>query len=403
MKLKKWLVLAVALMMVIGLLAGCGGGTDDPATDEEMPELVKIGFMGPITGANAAEGSAARNAFQLVFDQANTAGTLPYQVEVVAMDDASKPEAGASAAQKLVADPEVIAISGHWNSPVAEATIPICKSAGVPLLIWGAIRESLTNADNYPYITRICPTDAQENMPLAQKVVEELGYKNFYIISDTTSYGASNTAAFQTELAKYEGTSVLGVDEVQTGTTDFRAILAKVKTAAPDAIFFGGVSLEGGLVARQMEELGMNNILLCGISGICSEDFITAAGEKAAEGTYSIKPGTDPAKTEAGQKFLADYAAAGFSEPVGAFTPYAYHAAQTILAALESVEGAPTAEKMVDAIAHVNMTGLLGETTFDEIGQTTNPMVYALVVQDGAWVPWEDSEYAAGTRTLPTK
>ena len=402
MKLKKWLVLAVALMMVVGLLAGCGDA-NTPGGDEEMPELVKVGFMGPITGANAAEGSAARNAFQLVFDQANTAGTLPYQVQVVAMDDASKPEAGASAAQKLVADPQVIAISGHWNSPVAEATIPICKSAGVPLLIWGAIRESLTNADNFPYITRICPTDVQENQPLAQKVIEELGYKTFYIISDTTSYGASNTTAFQAQLANYEGTSVLGVDEVQTGTTDFRAILAKVKTAKPDAVFFGGVALEGGLVARQMAELGMNDILLCGISGICSEDFITAAGAKAAEGTYSIKPGTDPAKSEAGQKFLADYAAAGYKEPVGAFTPYAYHAAQTILAALESIEGAPTAEKMVDAIAHVNMTGLLGETTFDEIGQTTNPMAYSLIVQDGAWVPWEDSEYASGARTLPGK
>jgi branched-chain amino acid transport system substrate-binding protein len=403
MKLKKWLVLAVALMMVIGLLAGCGGGTDEPGGDGEMPALVKIGFMGPITGANAAEGSAARNAFQLVFDQANAAGTLPYEVKVVAMDDASKPEAGASAAQKLVADPEVIAISGHWNSPVAEATIPICKSAGIPLLIWGAIGTNLTNADNYPYITRICPTDVQENQPLAQKVIEELGYKNFYIISDTTSYGKSNTAAFQAELANYEGATVVGLDEVQTGTTDFRPILSKVKSAKPDAVFFGGVSLEGGLVARQMEELGMNDILLCGISGICSEDFITAAGNKAAEGTYSIKPGTDPTKTEAGQKFLADYAAAGFTEPVGAFTPYAYHAAQVILAALESIEGAPTAEKMVDAIAHVDMTGLLGHTTFDEVGQTTEPMVYSLVVQDGAWVPWEDSEYAAGTRTLPTK
>jgi len=403
MKLKKWLVLAVVLMMAVVLLAGCGGGTDE-SDNGTMPETIKIGFMGPITGANAAEGSAARNAFQLVFDQANAAGTLPYKVEVVAMDDASKPEAGASAAQKLVADPEVLAISGHWNSPVAEATIPICKAAGTPLLIWGAIGASLTNENNYPYITRICPTDAQENGPLVKEVVEGLGYKTFYIISDTTSYGKSNTEAFQAELKNYEGTKVVGIDEFQTGTTDFRSILAKVKAANPDAIFFGGVALEGGLVARQKKEAGMDKIFMCGISGICSEDFLTAAGAKAAEGVFSDKPGTDPTKTPEGQKFLADYKAAGFTEPVGAFTPYAYYAAQVIVAALESLNGeVPTRENMVNAIANVKTTGLLGEVSFNEIGQINNPMVYNLVAQDGAWVNWDDSDYAKGTRSLPKK
>ena len=58
---------------------------------------------------------------------------------------------------------------------------------------------------------------------------------------------------------------------------------------------------------------------------------------------------------------------------------------------------------MVDAIAHVDMTGLLGKTTFDSIGQTTNPLVYTVIVQDGKWVPYSESEYAKGTRTLAGK
>ena len=394
----KWLLLAASLMLAVGLLAGCGG--DEGGGEGGSGDSVTIGFLGPLTGANASEGAAARNAFQMVFDELNASGELPYQVNVEALDDASKPETGANAAQKLVSEPDVIAISGHWNSPVAEATIPICKQAGVPLLIWGAIGQGLTSEENYPIVTRVAATDEQENTPLAEYVIDQLGYKKFFIISDTTSYGKSNTAAFQKQM-EAKGAELVGLEEVQTGTTDFRAILAKVKSADPDAIFFGGVSQEGGLVARQMKELGMNDILLCGISGICSEDFITAAGADAAEGTFSIKPGMDLTKSEEGKKFLADYEAAGFTEPVGAFTPYAYHAAQVLVAALKSIDGVPTAEQMTDAIANVNMTGLLGETTFDSTGQTTNPLAYALVCEGGTWVPFEESSYGQGAKALP--
>jgi len=402
---QKWLVVALVLMMALALVAGCGTQTGGDTTGDDASgdaaAVVKVGFMGPITGANAAEGSAARNAFQMAFDQLNASGELSYTVEVVAMDDASKPETGASAAQKLTAEEGMVAISGHWNSPVAEATIPICKQAEIPLVIWGAIRETLTSADNYPIVTRVCPTEVQENSPIAKAVLGDMGYKKIYIVSDVTSYGEGNTAAFTKEIENY-GAELVGVEKIQTGTTDFRPILAKIKQTDAEAIYFGGVVQEAGLCKRQMADAGMNDLLFFGISGISSEDFFTAAGD-AAEGTFSIKPGVDPNKTEVGKAFLESYAAANFDVPVGAFTPYAYDAAQVIIAALKSVDGVPTAAQMTDAIANVQAEGLLGTTTFDEIGQTTNPAAYALVAQDGAWVPWVDSEYAAGTRSLPKK
>lgn len=409
MKSKKWLVLALALLMVMAFAAGCGGGTEAPAGDGEQPagdapaQTVKIGFIGPLTGDVGAEGSAARNAFEMAFKQAADSGELPVTVEVVSKDDAAKPETGASAAQALVADADLVAVSGHWNSGVAEATIPIMKQSGIPMVIWGAIRETLTSAENYPSITRVCPTDRQENIPLAAKVLGEFGYTDIYIISTNDSYGQGNTAAFQDELAKYPNAKILGVDEVADNTNDFKAVLTKAKATNPQAVFYGGIAGTGGTCKRQMKELGMENVLFFGISGICAEDFITAAGD-AAEGTFSIKPGTDPTKTEVGQKFLADYAAGNFNEPVGAFTPYAYDAAQVLIQAIKDCyakNGTVDAQGMTDAITAVKANGLLGETSFDEIGQTTNPATYALVVQDGVWVPWEESKYAAGELKLP--
>ena len=65
------------------------------------------------------------------------------------------------------------------------------------------------------------------------------------------------------------------------------------------------------------------------------------------------------------------------------------------------MDGVPTREKVTDAIANIEIDGVMGHTTFDAIGQTTNPMCYLVVCQDGKWIAYDHSEYAKGIRTLP--
>lgn len=391
------LLLVVILMAALFAVVGCGG--QDEGAAGEAPDAVKVGFLSPITGPNAAEGAAARNAFQMAIEAANASGEYPYTIELVIIDDASKPEVGAAGAQQIVADEQVVAATGHWNSGVAEATIPIFKQAEIPLLIWGAIKEGLTSPENYPFITRSAPTAAQENEPLANMLLTDMGYKKWFIVSDVTSYGEANTNVFTEKIAALGG-ELLGTEKVQEGTVDFRPIIQKIKASGATAVYFGGVVTEASLLKNQMSEAGMTDVLFAGISGIYSEDFLKI-GAKAAEGALAIKPGVDPAKSPEGQKFLDDYAAGGYSEPVGAFTPYAYEAAMILLNALKQCGDAPTAEAMVDAVKDSETTGIMGTTTFNEFGQTNNVAAYMLVVQDGKWVSYDESEYANGTRTLP--
>ncbi|WP_258358600.1 branched-chain amino acid ABC transporter substrate-binding protein [Moorella sulfitireducens] len=396
----KFLVVFMLLALAFTLIAGCGSGSkgkeESKATDSKT---VKVAFLGPLTGPNAMQGVGARNAFKLAIDQANASGKLPFKIEVVDLDDASNPGTGASVAQKAVADQDVVAASGHWNSPVAEATIPIFKSAGVPLVIWGAIRPTLTSKENYPYITRVCPTQQQENLPLANFVINELGRKKWAIISDTTTYGKSNTEAWKNEVKKYPGAEVVSIDEIQVGQNDFRPILSKIKAANVDGIYFGGVVMEAALVRRQMVELGMKDMLMVGISGIVDDKFIETAGKEAAEGIIATKPGKSISKLEGGKAFEEAYQKAGFKEPYGAYGPYAYDAANIIVEALKQV--GPDRNKLVDAIAKISYNGLLGVTSFNEVGQTTNVASTIYVVEDGKWVDWDSSKYKSGERKLP--
>ena len=100
---------------------------------------VKLGFLGPLSGGNAQQGLGARNGFLLAIEQANAVADAPYEFEGVVVDDASDPQTGVSAAMKLVNDPQLAAATGHWNSPVALATMPVFARFQTPLVIWGAI------------------------------------------------------------------------------------------------------------------------------------------------------------------------------------------------------------------------------------------------------------------------
>ncbi len=342
-------------------------------------KTVKIGFIGPLSGGNAHHGLAARNGYLLAIEHANASG-LPFKIEPVILDDASEPPTGVNAALKLVNDPDVVAAIGHWNSPVALATTPVFNRAGVPFIVWGAISPRITE-QNLPFVTRVTPTLVAENTPLAETLVKTKGIKNLVIVSDTTDYGKQNTTSF-TQLFEKAGGKIVGADAAPTGTTDFRAILTKLKALNSSGVYFGGVITEAGIVRKQMKELGMN-IPMFGISGIYDPKFIEIAGD-AAEGTIAgVREAQKNPKADA---MVAAYNAKKFPEPSSHYTMFAYDAIGILVKTLRE-HGTADKAAIAKAVRAINYDGVLGKTTFDANGQTQVPVAISLyVVKDGKWV-----------------
>lgn len=340
-------------------------------------ETVKIGFIGPLSGGNAQQGLSARNGFQLAIDQANKAG-LPFKLEAVILDDAANPQTGVAAALKLTNDPQVLAATGHWNSGVALATIPVFQRAGVPFIVWGAISPKVTERNN-PMVSRVVTTLVNTNEPLAKWAVATIG-KKIAIVSDTSDYGVANTQNFE-KFYKAAGGTILTAEAAPVGTTDFRALLTKIKAGSPDAIYFGGVVTEAGLVRQQMVELGMT-VPMIGVDGFHDAEFIKIAGQ-AAEGTISgiVKEKGNPQL----EKLTKDYQAANFAEPATTYTKNAFDAANIIVAAINKA-GTKDKAAIAKAIRETQYDGAMGHTSFDENGQTKLPVELELrTVKNGAW------------------
>ncbi|WP_332697740.1 branched-chain amino acid ABC transporter substrate-binding protein [Bosea sp. (in: a-proteobacteria)] len=350
------------------------------STTAMAQETIKLGFIGPLSGGNAQQGLSARNGFQLAIDQANASG-LPFKIEPVILDDAANPQTGVSAAIKLTNDPQVIAAAGHWNSGVALATIPVFQRAGVPFIVWGAISPKITERNN-PMVSRVATTLVNTNEPLAKWAAEKIG-KKIAIVSDTSDYGAANTQNFE-KFFKAAGGSIIATEAAPVGTTDFRALLTKIKAASPDAIYFGGVVTEAGLVRQQMVELGMKQPMI-GVDGFHDPAFIKIAAA-AAEGTITgiAKEKDNPQVA----KLRDDYAAAKFAEPSTTYTKNAYDTANILIAAIKKA-GTKDKAAIAKAIRETQHDGALGHTSFDENGQTKLPVELELrTVKNGAWVAY---------------
>lgn len=375
MRGKRILAALMTAMMAIMLFGGCGG--------EKKQETVKIGFLAPLTGGNAAFGMGMKNSAQLAVDQANASGKYPFKFELVVADDGGDPTTAVSAANKLIADKDIVAVGGHFNSGCALATAPVFHKNGTALVVSAAIHPDITG-HGYKEIDRVITVANVQNKFAGELAVKEWGVKKIALINDRTDYGKTNAGQFA-EAAKASGAEIISEDGITIGQQDFTALLTKIKAENPDCIYFGGVATEAGLLKRQMADLQMD-VLFLSDSGILSDTFNQVAGA-SAQGMIGFNIGKPLDQLPGGKKFMDDYKAAGFAEPYETYGPYAYDTVGLMIEAIGK-EKATTRKKAIDAIRKIVYNGLLGETSFDENGQTKNAFITPFISQDGKWIPY---------------
>lgn len=373
LKYKKYLFLAVVLFGVGLLLAGCSGTQKNASSS-----TIKIAVVGPMTGAQAKYGEDWKNSTLLAIDEINAKGGIKgKKLEAVVFDDAADPKQAVSVAQKIVSDPNIIAVIGHVNSGCSIPASKIYAQANIPMLTVSTNPE-LTQ-QGLKNIFRVAPTDNVQGSFAAEFLFKK-GYKNVAILQDKSAYGQGVATEFKNSFEKLGG-KILGFEGIAQGEKDFSAILTKFKTLKPDIIYFGGYYPEGALITKQMRDLGMK-MPLVGPDGLYDPQFLKIAGA-AADGDIITNIGLNIEKDPNAKDFLASYKAK-YGEP-GAYGIFAYEATKILAAALEKD---PTAkgEALIKLLDETNYTGVLGKTTFAPNGDTTNKIITVYEVQNGKFV-----------------
>ncbi|MFQ5519810.1 MAG: branched-chain amino acid ABC transporter substrate-binding protein [Candidatus Methylomirabilia bacterium] len=380
----------------VGLGLAAFGGLGRPGR-AQAKQLVKLSFIGPLSGGTASNGLGGRNSFLLAVAERNADPKTKYRYETIVLDDECKPTVGVQAALKAGSDPRVIASISHYCSVVAIATVDTFHKLGLPSMVWGAVLPDITYGHEHVEITRVNGTMINQNQVAADFAVKKLGFRTFSIIHDTTDYGRGH-AKFFTKGLRRVGGEILSTTGTAKDQKDYTAELTKIKAEKPEVIYFGGLTPDGVRVKVQMDKLGIK-AQFQGTSGIKSDTFIETAG-RSAEGVYCFVEGAPTEKLPGGKKYLAAYARKGFKEPSEAYGPFAYVATHLVIDAIEEL--GPDRAKVAKRLKGTKTEKtIIGPVEFDDHGQNTVPLITTHVAQDGRWVVWEDSEYATGKRELP--
>jgi branched-chain amino acid transport system substrate-binding protein len=182
---------------------------------------------------------------------------------------------------------------------------------------------------------------------------------------------------------------VLGHDSINVLARDFTALMAKVKKAEPDAVFFGGTTQSGGpQIAKDFATSGMKCPLI--VPDGCYElAFIDATGADNLNGhCYATIGGLDESELKgAGAEFVKRYKEKHKDDP-WAYAVYGYEAAAVVLESIRKVgkKDRETIRKAVLATKDFDK-GALGKWSFDANGDTTLQQIVVSRIDKGKFRP----------------
>jgi branched-chain amino acid transport system substrate-binding protein len=356
---------AVAVAAVALTLVACGKKADDV-------QVVKIGHVGPTSGAIAHLGKDNENGAKMAIEELNAAGIKlggkAVKFELLAEDDGADPKQGTAAAQKLV-DAKVNGVIGHLNSGTTIPASQIYNGAGIPQISPSATNPKYTR-QGYAGAFRVVADDVHLGGTLGKYAVETLKGKNIAVIDDRTAYGQGVAEEFE-KAVKAAGGNLVGHEFTTDKASDFNSILTTLKGKKPDVIFFGGMDAVAGPMLKQMKQLGINAKFMGG-DGICTTELAKLAAEgMGEENVFCAEAGGVEGEQKAGMdKFRADFKTK-FNADVQVYAPYVYDAVKVMAQAMVSADSADPA-KYLPKLKEISYKGVTGSIAFDEKGDIKN-------------------------------
>ena len=334
--------------------------------------VVKIGHVGPLTGAIAHLGKDNELGAKLAIEDLNAKGIKiggqAVKFELIAEDDGADPKQGTAAATKLV-DAKVNGVIGHLNSGTTIPASKIYHDAGIVQISPSATNPKYT-MQGFKTAFRVVANDGQLGGVMGRYAVKDLKAKSIAIIDDRTAYGQGVADEFEKSV-KAAGGKVVGREFTNDKATDFNAILTKLKGAKPDVVFYGGMDAVAGPMLRQMKQLGIDAKFMGG-DGICSSELIKLAGDGMGDGQVICAEagGVSPDKAAALDAWKASFKKRTGSD-VQIYAPYVYDATMAMATAMQNANSADP-KKYLPALAKVSYDGVTGKIAFDSKGDILN-------------------------------
>ena len=377
--MKKFLCMMMAVLMVLAM-AACGGEpANNGGNDTPDATTVKIGGIGPLTGAYANYGLSEKNGAELAVKEINEAGGIAgKQIELSYQDSQGESESAVNAYGKLMDWGMEVSLgcvlSGENASVVAAA-----RDDDVLLITPSGSADKCIDGNDKAF--RVCFYDSYQGAVAAQYIKDNnmvdtvgilyqsdndysVGLYNAFVakcgelgitIAETQTFTSSTNTDFSTQVSALVSSGVklvfipLYAEEASTFLTQAHGKFAD------DVYFFGADGLDGILGKVEQDTSLANNVLM----------LTPFAADNPAENVQSFVKKYQEAYGATPDQFAAD----------------AYDAIYVIKAAVEKA-GSTSGAALASALTSLTVEGVTGTMTWTADGNTNKP-ASAILYYDG--------------------
>jgi branched-chain amino acid transport system substrate-binding protein len=323
-------------------------------------DTIKIGIAGPKTGAVAQYGDMQFSGAKMAIEQINAKGGVDgKKLEAVEYDDACDPKQAVAVANKVVND-GVKFVIGHLCSSSTQPASDIYEDEII--MVTPAATSPEITARGYKLVFRTIGLDSAQGPAAGNYIAKQVKPKVVAVIHDKQQYGEGIATAVKQTLEK-DGVKVALFEGINAGDKDFSSLIAKMKQANVDFVYYGGYHPELGLILRQAQEKGLKAGFM-GPEGVGNAS-ISQIAQDASEGLLVTLPASfdqDPAN-----KALVEAFKAKKEDPSGPFVFPSYAAVEVLAEAITKAKSEDTT-KVAEALRANTFKTPTGNLSFDEKG-----------------------------------
>lgn len=380
-KNKRYIGLFLALVLMLSLVAGCGGDKDKDAA-----KTIKMGTILPLSGSAAPLGKIGQQARDMAIDEINAAGGIKSmdgaQLKMVYADSKGDPATGVSEAERLITQEQVVLLTGCYQSGVAMPSTEVAERYQIPYFVDVPSEDKITERD-FKYIFRLAEKTSWRNRVQAEFINDmakkyNTPIKTVGLIYENTAWGQGAAKGWEKYLPE-AGLQIVMKEPYPANSSDLTPVVLKAKQLNPDIIMMVSYVSDAALLTKTFAEQKVTPKAFIGTSGgFADPTYYNLAGE-ACENFFDIstwEPDVNrPNSQDINKKFKEKYGYAMNAEAVKAYV------GMYVIADVLDRAGSTDPEKLRAAFAATDLKSgpaqmYASETKFDETGQMINaPLV----------------------------
>lgn len=377
--MKKFLCMMMVVLMVLAM-AACGGEpANNGGNDTPDATTVKIGGIGPLTGAYANYGLSEKNGAELAVKEINEAGGIAgKQIELSYQDSQGESESAVNAYGKLMDWGMEVSLgcvlSGENASVVAAA-----RDDDVLLLTPSGSADKCIDGNSLAF--RVCFYDSFQGAAAAQyikdnDIVDTVGV----LYQSDVDYSVGLYNAFVEKCGELGITIAETQTFTSTTSTDFSTQVNALVASGAKLVFIPIYAEEASTFLTQAHGKFADDVYFFGADGL---DGILGKVEQdtsLANNVLMLTPFAADNPAENVQSFVKKYQEAYGATP-DQFAADAYDAIYAIKAAVEKA-GSTSGAALASALTSLTVEGVTGIMTWTADGNTNKP-ASAILYYDG--------------------